>query len=74
MSAIIFSKISTSLYELKNTKMKSMIVEVCFIEATEYVTLYKQLGADVIGKSIVESIANKKGSCCNCSNRWRNLL
>lgn len=69
MSAIIFSKISTRLYELKNTKMKSMIVEVCFIESTEDVTLYKQLGADAIGKNIVEFIANKKGSCCNCSNR-----
>ena len=55
-------KIRTGLYELKNTKMKSMIIEVCFVEATEDVTLYKKLGPDTIGKTIAESIANKKVS------------
>ena len=53
-------KARTGLYELKNTKMKSMIIEVCFVEATEDVALYKKLGADSIGKNIAESIANKK--------------
>ena len=40
--------------------MVSMIVEVCFVEATEDVALYKKLGADAIGKAIAEAIANKK--------------
>ena len=53
-------KVRTGLYELKNTKMKSMIIEVCFVEATEDVTLYKRLGHDTIGKTIAEAIANKK--------------
>lgn len=53
-------KIRTGLYELKHTNMKSMIVETCFVEATEDVTLYKKLGADLIGKRIAEAIANKK--------------
>ena len=53
-------KENTQLYELKNTKMPSVIVEVCFVEATEDVALYKKLGAEIIGKSIAEAIANKK--------------
>ena len=53
-------KIRTKLYELKSTKMLSMIIEVCFVESIGDVTLYKQLGSDKIGKTIAESIANKK--------------
>ena len=53
-------KIRTGLYELKHTSMVSMIVEVCFVEATEDVALYKKLGADAIGKAIAEAIVNKK--------------
>lgn len=53
-------KVRTGLYELKNTKMKSMIIEVCFVEATEDVALYKKLGPDMVGKTIAEAIANKK--------------
>lgn len=53
-------KTSTELYELKATKMPSIIVEVCFVEATEDVALYKKLGPDTIGKTIAEAIANKK--------------
>ena len=53
-------KVRNGLYELKNTKMKSMIVEVCFVEATEDVALYKKLGPDTVGKVIAEAIANKK--------------
>ena len=37
-----------------------MIVETCFVEATEDVALYKRLGADAVGKKIAEAIANKK--------------
>ena len=53
-------KVRTNLYELKHTNMKAMIVETCFIEATEDVDLYKKLGVDIIGKSIAEAIVNKK--------------
>ncbi|MBQ5695937.1 MAG: N-acetylmuramoyl-L-alanine amidase [Clostridium sp.] len=53
-------KIRKSLYELRNTNMLAMIVEVCFVEATEDVNLYKKLGADAIGKAIAEAIVNKK--------------
>lgn len=52
-------KIRTNLYELKNTKMKSVIIEVCFVEATKDVEIYKKLGADKVGKKIAECIANK---------------
>lgn len=53
-------KTSTELYELKSTTMPSVIVEVCFVEATEDVALYKKLEADLIGKTIAEAISNKK--------------
>ena len=53
-------KIRTGLYELRNTTMNSMIIEVCFVEATGDVALYKQLGYEKIGKTIAECIANKK--------------
>ena len=53
-------KIRTKLYELKSTKMLSMIIEVCFVEATGDVALYNKLGHDLIGKTIAESISNKK--------------
>lgn len=53
-------KIRTNLYELKHTNMQSMIVEICFVEATEDVELYKKLGTDTIGKAIAEAISNKK--------------
>ena len=53
-------KIRTNLYELRNTNMKSMIVETCFVEAPEDVALYRKLGSDAIGKAIAEAISNKK--------------
>ena len=53
-------KIRTGLYELRNTTMKSMIIEVCFVEATGDVSLYNKLGHDLIGKTIAESISNNK--------------
>ena len=53
-------KVRTGLYELSHTNMTSVIVETCFVEATEDVVLYKKLGADAIGKTIAEAIANKK--------------
>lgn len=53
------------LYELRETTMKSMVIEVCFVEATKDVELYKRLGPDTIGKKIAESIANKKVTSSN---------
>ena len=53
-------KESNSFYELKNTKMNSIIVECFFVEATEDVALYKKLGADALGKAIAEGITNQK--------------
>lgn len=55
-------KIRTGLYELKHTKMKAMIVETCFVEATEDVELYKKLGPDAVGKAIAEAIVNGKAA------------
>ena len=52
-------KVRTGLYELKHTSMKSMIVEVCFVEATEDVALYKKVGYDYIGKPIAEALVNR---------------
>ena len=52
-------KIRTGLYELKHTSMKSMIVEVCFVEAIEDVNLYKKIGYDYIGKTIAEALVNR---------------
>ena len=52
-------KVRTGLYELRNTSMKSMIVETCFVEATDDVALYRKLGPDAIGKVIAEAIVNK---------------
>ena len=53
-------KVRTGLYELSHTNMTSVIVETCFVEATEDVALYKKLGPDVIGKTIAEAIVNQK--------------
>lgn len=52
-------KVRTGLYELKHTSMKSMIVEVCFVEATEDVALYNKVGYDYIGKTIAEALVNR---------------
>lgn len=53
-------KESKELYELRATKMASIIVETCFVEATEDVALYKKLGPDKIGQVIAEAISNVK--------------
>ena len=53
-------KVRPQLYEIRHTNMKAMIIEVCFVESIADVGLYKKLGHDLIGKTIAESIANKK--------------
>lgn len=52
------------LYELRKTSMPSIIIETCFCEATEDVRIYKNKGADLIGKLIAEGIS--------CSNIQQN--
>ena len=52
-------KVRNNLYELNHTKMKAMIIEVCFVEAIGDVVSYKEVGYDLIGKTIAESITNK---------------
>ena len=53
-------KVRNNLYELNHTKMKAMIIEVCFVEASEDVALYKKLGHYLIAKTIALAITNKK--------------
>ena len=53
-------KFRNNLYELNRTKMKAIIIEVCFVEATGDVSLYNKLGYDLIAKTIAQSIANNK--------------
>lgn len=43
-------------YENRATTMTSMIIEVCFVEATEDARLYMALGPEVVGKAIAEGI------------------
>lgn len=52
-------KLDPGLYELRKTNMLSMIVETCFVEATEDVKLYRKLGPDYIGKIISEAVCGK---------------
>ena len=47
-------------YELRRTKMPAVIVEVCFVEATEDVKIYKEAGYDKIGRLIAEGTVNQK--------------
>lgn len=54
------TKYNPNLYELSRTKMPAIIVEVCFVEATKDVELYKKIGPDKIGQAIAEAIADKK--------------
>ena len=58
-------KVRNNLYELNHTKMKAMIIEVCFVEASEDVALYKKLGHDLIGKAIAQAIANSNITISN---------
>ena len=46
------------LFEIIHTNMPAMIIEVCFVEATEDVRIYKSVGYDAIGKAIAEGIVN----------------
>lgn len=52
-------KTSTEFYELRETKMASVIVEVCFVESKEDIAIYKKVGKEEIAKKIAEGILNK---------------
>lgn len=52
-------RVNPHLYELRKTSMPSIIIETCFVEATEDVRIYKEKGFDLIGKLIAEGISNK---------------
>ena len=52
-------KENKQLYELKATSMASIICEVCFAESVKDVELYRQIGAEHIGKVIAYAIANR---------------
>lgn len=53
-------KIRRGLYELRAASAPAMIVETCFVEATEDVRLYKEVGHDGIAKAIAEAICGTK--------------
>lgn len=48
-----------TLGELRNTTMKAMIIEVCFVESRADYNIFKDKGYDLIGKKIAEGILNK---------------
>ena len=52
-------KTSTKLYVLKNTKSPALLVEVCFVDDKDDVTVYKK-NVDKIAKKIAEGILNKE--------------
>ena len=52
-------KTNSKLYELRNTNMSAVIVEVCFTEATRDVEIYNVKGPALVGKLIAEGICNK---------------
>ncbi|MGM9977298.1 MAG: N-acetylmuramoyl-L-alanine amidase [Clostridium sp.] len=71
-------KIRQNLYELKHTKMKAMIINICFVEAILDVDLYNSLGANVIGKTIAEGIYGEeeftKNKCKEEKNQWVEMI
>lgn len=62
-------KINSKLYELRNTSMPAVIVEVCFCEATTDVAIYKSKGPKLIGELIAEGICNKDISSDDTTNQ-----
>ena len=53
-------KVNKNFYELKYTKCKAMIIEVCFVNSEEDCNLYKKVGYDEIGKVIAKAITGKE--------------
>ena len=49
-------KVNPKFFELRKTKCKSMIIEVCFVNSRSDVITYNAVGADLIAKAIVEGV------------------
>lgn len=49
-------KDGTKYYIVKNTTMKAILIEVCFVDNAKDVELYKQLGCEKIAKAIYDAI------------------
>lgn len=55
------------LYVIKNTKMKAILIEVCFLDNKEDVELYKKLGVEKIAQAIAKGIVGEINECtCTC--------
>ena len=52
-------KVNPEYYELKNTKCKAMIIEVCFVNSKIDVEIYNKVGHDAIGKAIAQGLTGK---------------
>ncbi|AEB77625.1 peptidoglycan hydrolase (plasmid) [Clostridium botulinum BKT015925] len=62
--------INAKLFEIRKTSMSAIIVEVCFVEATEDIEIYNKNGVDIIGKTIAESILNTSINTSNNDGKW----
>lgn len=49
----------TNLYVLKHTNAKAMLIEVCFVDDKDDVTLYQKVGASGIAKAIVKGLTGE---------------
>lgn len=50
--------IKNTYYELRNTNMPAVIIEICFVNSEKDVALYRKLGPVVVAKAIANSILN----------------
>ena len=44
------------LHDIRASNMSAVLVEICFVEATKDVELYRKLGLDRVGQAIAEAI------------------
>jgi N-acetylmuramoyl-L-alanine amidase len=44
------------LHDIRQSHMAAVLIETCFVEATEDVRIYREVGADRVGKAIAEGI------------------
>lgn len=44
------------LHDIRASNMPAILIETCFVEATEDVRIYKKVGYDIVGKAIAEGI------------------
>ncbi|MDQ0150554.1 peptidoglycan-binding protein [Eubacterium multiforme] len=57
------------LYDLRKSNMDAMLLEICFVEATEDVELYRKLGPDEVARRIAQKICSKSISSSNSSKQ-----